>query len=160
VELQSNHALQAGELCVFLPAVFLWRHKSMKNEFIALFSAVASLILSVPVTAHHGSAAFDSGKQVVMKGTVTRWFWANPHCFLSYDVKDESGNITHWVAETSNPPDMINRGWSKQMFNPGDEVTVTVEPVKNGKAAGRLLQIVLPNGKTLSNRSPFTGPGN
>ena len=46
------------------------------------------------------------------------------------------------------------------VLNPGDEVTVTVEPVKNGKPAGRLLQVVLPNGKTLSNRSPFTGPGN
>jgi hypothetical protein len=134
---------------------------SMKNKVMALFAAVAWLIVSVPVSAHHGSAAFDTGKQVVMKGTVTRWFWANPHCFLSYDVKDENGNVTHWVAETSNPPDMINRGWSKEMFKPGDEVTVTVEPVKNGKPAGRLLQVVLPNGKTLLYRTPLsTGPGN
>ena len=27
-----------------------------------------------------------------MKGTVTEWFWANPHCFLQFDVKDDSGN--------------------------------------------------------------------
>jgi hypothetical protein len=79
---------------------------------------------------------------------------------LSYDVKDESGNITHWVAETSNPPDMINRGWSKGTFKPGDEVTVAVEPVKNGRPAGRLLQVVLPNGKTLHSASPFQGRGN
>jgi len=114
----------------------------------------------VPVWAHHGNAAFDAEKRVTMKGTVTEWFWANPHCFLQFDAKDDSGSVVHWVAETSNPPDMINRGWSKETFKPGDEVTVTVEPVKNGKPAGRLLQVVLPNGKTLSYRLAFTGPGN
>ena len=106
----------------------------MRNRVTACFAAMLGLlIVSVPVSAHHGSAAFDAGKQVVLKGTVTRWVWANPHCFLSYDVKDESGNVTHWVAETSNPPDMINRGWSKETFKPGDEVTVTVLGVKGGQ---------------------------
>jgi hypothetical protein len=133
----------------------------MRNKIMVLFAAALGLlIVSVPVSAHHGSAAFDAGKQVVMKGTVTRWVWANPHCFLSYDAKDEGGNLTHWVVETSNPPDMINRGWSKETFKPGDEVTVTVEPVKSGKPVGRLLEVVLPNGKTLHYASPFRGPGN
>jgi Family of unknown function (DUF6152) len=133
----------------------------VRNRVLAFLAAAAGLLIPfVRLSAHHGSAAFETGKSVVMKGTVTRWFWANPHCFLSYDVKDESGNITHWVAETSNPPDMINRGWSKGTFKPGDEVTLTVEPVKNGRPAGRLLQVVLPNGKTLHSASPFQGPGN
>ena len=133
----------------------------MRNRVLAFLAAAAGVLIPfVPLSAHHGSAAFESGKSIVMKGTVTRWFWANPHCFLSYDVKDESGDITHWVAETSNPPDMINRGWSKETFKPGDEVTVTVEPVKNGRPAGRLLQVVLPNGKTLHSASPFQGPSN
>jgi Family of unknown function (DUF6152) len=133
----------------------------LRNRVLAIVAAAAGVLIpSVPLFAHHGSAAFDTGKTVVMKGTVTRWFWANPHCFLSYDVKDETGNATHWVAETSNPPDMINRGWSKDTFKPGDEVTVTVEPVKNGRPAGRLLQVVLPDGKTLHYASPFQGPGN
>jgi len=133
----------------------------MRIRVLALLAVTAGLLsASAPVSAHHGSAAFEAGKQIVLKGTVTRWFWANPHCFLSFDVKDEGGNITHWVAETSNPPDMINRGWSKETFKPGDDVTITVQPVKNGKPAARLLQVVLPNGKTLHSASPFTGPGN
>jgi len=133
----------------------------VRNRVLAFLAAAAGVLIPfVPLSAHHGSAAFESGTSIGMKGTVTRWFWANPHCFLSYDVKDESGDITHWVAETSNPPDMINRGWSKGTFKPGDEVTVTVEPVKNGRPAGRLLQVVLPNGKTLHSASPFQGPSN
>jgi Family of unknown function (DUF6152) len=133
----------------------------MRNRVLAFLAVMAGLlIVSLPLSAHHGSAAFDAGKQIVMKGTVTRWYWANPHCFLSYDVKDDSGSVEHWVVETSNPPDMINRGWSKNTFKPGDEVTVTVEPVKSGKPVGRLLQVVLPTGKTLHYASPFQGPGN
>jgi Family of unknown function (DUF6152) len=111
---------------------------------------VGLLILSVPLWAHHGSANFDTGKKVTMNGTVTEWFWANPHCFLTFDVKDDKGTVAHWVAETSNPPDMVNRGWSKNSFKLGDQVTVTVEPVKNGEPIGRVLSVVLPNGQTLS----------
>lgn len=133
----------------------------MRTKLMALLVMMVGLLMvSAPLFAHHGSAAFDAGKQVVMKGAVTRWVWANPHCFLSYDVTDDSGNVTHWVVETSNPPDMINRGWSKETFKPGDEVTVTVEPVKSGRPVGRLLDVVLPSGKTLHYASPLRGPAN
>jgi len=108
------------------------------------------LMVSAPLAAHHGAASFDSGKQMTMKGTVTEWVWANPHCFLKYDVTDNTGQVEHWVAETSNPPDMVNRGWSKQSLKPGDQITVTVEPVKNGRPRGRVLQVILADGKTLS----------
>ncbi len=111
---------------------------------------VFAILAAAPVRAHHGSAAFDVGKQLTMKGTVTEWFWANPHCFLQYDVKGDHGKVVHWIAETSNPPDMVNAGWSKNSLKPGDQVTITVEPVKSGKPVAHLLEVVLPSGKVLS----------
>ena len=137
----------------------------MQNKRMVIAALVLGVLTFSGATfAHHGSAAFDMGKKITMKGTVTEWVWANPHCFLKYDVKDDSGNPVHWVVETSNPPDMINSGWSKQSLSPGDEVTVTVEPVKNGRPVGHLLEVVLPNGKTLSawggsNRKAVPGNG-
>ena len=110
---------------------------------------LAVLLVSAPVFAHHGSAAFDVGKKLELRGTVTEWVWGNPHCWLKFDVKDESGITVNWVAETSNAADMIERGWSKQIFKAGDQITVTIEPVKNGKPVGRVLSVVLPNGKVL-----------
>ena len=71
------------------------------------------------------------------------------HCFLRFDVKDDNGQEVHWIAETQAPPNMVPIGFSKQSFKPGDEVTVTLEPVKNGRPLGRLLQVVLPDGRTL-----------
>ena len=120
---------------------------------VAFFTAVT------PVTAHHGAATFDTGKKVVMEATVTEWIWANPHCFLKFDVTDQSGNVRHWIAETSSPPDMINRGWARNSFKAGDRVTVTIEPVKNGSPVGRVLQVVFSNGKTLSTQDAAPMPG-
>jgi hypothetical protein len=111
--------------------------------------AVCQLIVSVPLFAHHGGAAFDVGKRITKKGTVTEWFWANPHCFLSFDVKEDNGQVVRWIVETQAPPNIVPIGFSKQSFKPGDEVAVTLEPVKNGRPLGRLLQVVLPDGKTL-----------
>jgi len=107
------------------------------------------LVVSAPVFAHHGKASFDVGRKLELKGTVTEWVWTNPHCRLKFDVTNESGNTVNWVAETSNAADMIERGWSKQIFKAGDHITVTLEPVKNGKPVGRVLSVLLPNGKIL-----------
>jgi len=125
----------------------------VKNRLIAAFLTVASvLVTAAPLLAHHGAASFDTSKKLTMKVTVTEWYWANPHCFLKFDAQDEKGNVVHWVAETSNPSDMSNLGWSIRSFKPGDKITVTVTPVKNGRPVGRVLQVVLANGQTLGTR--------
>jgi hypothetical protein len=108
--------------------------------------------LSLPLLAHHGNAAYDTAKNITLKGTVTQWIWANPHCVLRLDVTDDSGQVVQWTAETENPSSMIHFGWTKQSMKPGDQVTVTVIPVKNGNLVGRILGVVLPDGQRLVGR--------
>ena len=127
----------------------------MRNKRTTSFLvAVGLLTVVVPLFAHHGNAAFETGSNVTVKGTVTEWYWANPHCFLKFDVTDDKSNVVHWVAETSNPTDMVNRGWAKRSLKPGDEVTVTMQVVKGGKPIGRVQQIVLADGRILDTRLP------
>jgi hypothetical protein len=122
----------------------------MRQGLVGLVVAsVALLFLPVPLFSHHANAVFDVGKRLTLTGTVTEWFWANPHCLLRLEVTGADGQAVRWVAETQAPPNMIPFGWSKQSFKPGDEVTVTLEPVKNGQRLGRLLQARLPGGQTL-----------
>jgi hypothetical protein len=133
----------------------------MRNRRITIFAATLALLaISAPLFAHHGAAAYDTKRQLALKGTVTEWYWANPHCLLKFEVKDANGSVVHWVAETSNPPDMANRGWSIHSMKPGDQVTVTLEPVKNGAPLGRVLQVVLADGRTLSTQSPKPAANN
>ena len=115
-----------------------------------LVVVLGCLIASVPLTAHHGNAAFENASTVTVKATVTEWIWSNPHCFLKFDVKGEDGTVVNWVAETSNPPDMVARGWTRRMFSVGDQVTVTMITAKNGVPVGRIRQVVLPNGQTMA----------
>ena len=131
----------------------------MKYALTAVIIVTAGILAaSAPAIAHHGAATFDTGKELVLDATVTEWVWSNPHCFLKFDAKDTSGTVRSWTVETSNPPDMVNRGWSRRSFKAGDQVKVTVEPVKSGNPVGRLLQAVFPDGKILSTRGPIAPP--
>ena len=108
------------------------------------------LSMSVPVLAHHGNASVEN-KTVVMKGTVTEWLWTNPHTFLKFDAKDESGNVTHWSAEWNAPSTLVNFGFTARTFKAGNQVTVTLSGVaKSGAPIGRLKSVLLPDGTLMS----------
>jgi Family of unknown function (DUF6152) len=119
----------------------------MRNGLLGV--ALVLLIASVPLAAHHGAAQFDVGKKVTVKGTVTEWFWSNPHCFLRFDTMGDNGEVVHWAVEMQSGPNILPQGFTKQTFKAGDVVTVMLEPVKNGRPLGRLLQVMLADGSTL-----------
>jgi hypothetical protein len=114
-----------------------------------LFVLVGLAAVSVPVLAHHGNASYDYEKTVTLKGTVTQWLWSNPHCLLKFDVKDDKGEVTHWVTEASNPVDMLRGGWQSTSLKAGDEITIDVMPSKNGTPVGRIRQVRLNDGTIL-----------
>ena len=120
-----------------------------RNRHLTLWTVAAGILISVPLFAHHGSAAFDVGKRVTLKGTVTKWVYSNPHCLLMLDVTGEDGQVVQWTAETQAPNVVFPAGYRKDSFKAGDQVTILVEPVKNGRPIGRVLQSVLANGKVL-----------
>jgi hypothetical protein len=124
--------------------------KRLKGIVLVAFSL---LMVAVPLFAHHGTAAYDT-KTIVLNASVTDWVWANPHCILKFDAKDDSGNVLHWSAETSNPADMVKRGWDRHLFKAGSAVTVSLQQVKNGSPVGRILEVMLPDGRVLLAMGP------
>jgi hypothetical protein len=125
----------------------------LKGKFLMVLAlGIGGLILSLPLLAHHGNAAYDTGKSITVKGTVTRWVWSNPHCILQLDVTDDHGQVVQWTTETENPTSMTHYGWTVQSLKVGDQIAVTVMPVKNGRPVGRIIEVVLPNGQKLAGR--------
>ena len=122
----------------------------MRNKMIALVVACVGL-LSQPraVLAHHGAATFDTTNEVTLKGTVTGWTWANPHCILRVDVTGADGKVTNWSVATSNVADVSKRGWSRRSFKAGDTVTLTIQPAKSGAPVGMIRNVVLSDGTKL-----------
>ena len=115
----------------------------MNTKFRVLWMVLGLGLVAAPVSllAHHGAAIYDETKGVTVNGVVTSWLWANPHCLLEFDVKDEKGNSVHWTAEVSNPPDMIARGWSRKMFKVGDSVKLWLIAAKNGEPVARIARV-------------------
>ena len=121
----------------------------MSARSVIVSIAAVGLLVQAPLIAHHGAAAFDVGKKVVLKGTVKQWIYSNPHCLLTLEVTGEDGQVVRWIVEGQAPNVVFPAGYRKDTFTFGDQVSVTVEPVKNGRPLGRILAAVTADGKTL-----------
>lgn len=122
----------------------------------ALLIAVAVGVLLVPsaVLAHHGGNLYDTTKPIVLKGTITKFEWGTPHNQIFFDVKNDKGQVAHWVGSTEPAPVMLERGWTRRSLKAGDEVTVYIFSAKNGATVGNLQKIVLADGKELIATTP------
>ena len=119
----------------------------MRDRLVVI--VVAGLLTSVPLAAHHGGAAYDVGKPLTLKGTVSQWVYSNPHCLLTLEVKKDDGSVVAWIAETQAPSIMYPAGYRRDSFKPGDQVTVVVDPAKNGRPVGHIREVTTAAGWTL-----------
>jgi hypothetical protein len=116
------------------------------------FPAFIIVLLAVcsPLFAHHGNASLNTNKVVVIKdATVVKLIWANPHCIVVFDAKDEKGNVVRWGAEVGSPSAMNQMGWTRSSLKPGDVISVYMFQAKTGNPVGRINKIVLADGTTL-----------
>src|ERR1700684_2913235 len=102
-----------------------------------------------PVMAHHSFDMFDMTKQVTLTGTIKDFQWTNPHTWTWIDVPNDKGGVDTWGIEGMSPNFLGRRGWTKHPLNPGDKVTVTIAPLKEGKMGGTFLHATLPDGKEM-----------
>lgn len=103
---------------------------------------VSAVALSGPMFAHHGGSEYDHKNLVSITGTVTEFYWANPHCQIFMDVKDDKGKVTSWGVETNSPAVMQRAGWTRKSLASGDGVTITLAPSKKGTPVGLLRKLV------------------
>ncbi len=131
----------------------------MRRMLMSFFVAGVFLTICSPLLAHHGAAAYDMSKPLVMKdAVVTRYLWANPHTLVFFDAKDDKGNTTHWSVELGSPSAVALMGWNRTSLKPGDVITVYMFAAKNGNPVGRINKIVLADGTLL--RDSQTGADN
>jgi hypothetical protein len=123
--------------------------RSLASSFGLLI--VFLIFSSVPIWAHHGGSEYDTKNLKTLKGTVTDYYWANPHCQIFLDVKDpSSGKVTNWGIETLAPAVLKRAGWNPHLLKAGDVVSVTVAPSKHGTPIGMIRKLTLPDGTVLT----------
>jgi hypothetical protein len=132
----------------------------MKSKLLMVAAmAVGLAIISSPVLAHHGANLYDMSKPQVLKGTITKFEWGNPHNQIYFDVTDSKGTVAHWVASTEPPAVMAEKGWTRKSLNPGDQVTAYVFAAKNGAPTGNLQKVQTADGKMLDAYAVGANPG-
>jgi hypothetical protein len=107
------------------------------------------VLLASPLLAHHSFAMFDHTRTLNLKGSVTKFQWTNPHAYIELDVPDAKGGMTHFSIECTSINMMQRAGWRSTMIKAGDKVKAVVAPLTNGDPGGLLLELTLPDGKTL-----------
>jgi len=92
---------------------------------------------------------FDRTKEVALAGTVKTFEWTNPHSWLQLVVRDARGGEKEYSIELGSPNTLSRSGWRKTSFKPGDRVTVTMYPMRDGAAGGAFVSAVDAQGKAL-----------
>jgi hypothetical protein len=115
-------------------------------------AAAAALViasLSAGAAAHHSFAMFDMSKEVTVKGTVKKFQWTNPHAYIQLVGKDASGKDVEWSMEMGAPMYLYARGWRPGSLKAGMEISVTLNPLRNGKPGGVVRDVKSADGKPI-----------
>jgi hypothetical protein len=113
-----------------------------------VLAAAMALAVSSPAWSHHSHSMFDHEKETTITGTVAEWVFRNPHVYLYVDTKLENGETVKYSVEMSNITNMIRAGFGANTFKPGDQVTVTLHPLRDGRPGGNYITATSADGKT------------
>jgi len=121
--------------------------------------AVTALLLtgSLAAWAHHSFAIFDHTRTVMLQGTVLSFQWTNPHGYMEIDVAEGPEGIEHFTVELTSINMLRRAGWKSSDVRAGDEVTAIIAPLLNGDHGGLLLELKVPDGRTLVPPVPAIG---
>jgi hypothetical protein len=118
-------------------------------------------LAAVPVFTHHAfNSEFDANKPVVLRGTLTKLEWINPHSWFHIDVRKPDGTVESWMVEAGTPNTLLRRGITKTTVIAGTEVIISGFQSKDGTLRANGRDMTLPNGQKLFMGSTGTGaPG-
>ena len=107
----------------------------MRLEVVLIVSA-AVLAAGGTAMAHHSFAMFDQGNPIEIAGAVVEFRYTSPHSFILVDVKGKDGASTVWNLEGPSPSILARDGMSAKSLKPGDELVLTIDPLRSGAPGG------------------------
>jgi Family of unknown function (DUF6152) len=107
-----------------------------KRQAAALFAAGVLLATSGPTWGHHSFAMFDQEHPIEVVGTVTEFRYSSPHIYIFLDVKGGDGVSKVWLLEGGSPSLLLRDGWTGSSIKPGDELRMTIDPLRSGAPGG------------------------
>jgi hypothetical protein len=119
-----------------------------------LAAAIAACAWHASAAAHHSFAMYDQAQVRTMTGKLTRYIPGANHAQLIFEllnadgspVLDAAGKPVLWGVETGPAARIAQQGVTPDNFPAGTIVTVSLNPLRNGKTFG-----AMPNGTQIVN---------
>lgn len=108
----------------------------MPTKAMPVLIAVTTSLLSAPGHAHPSYAMFDLTVELVMTGVVERFDYTIPHSWLHISVVDTDGTERPWALEMDGVPALYQNGIMADFVEPGEIVTVRINPLRGGRPGG------------------------
>jgi hypothetical protein len=126
----------------------------MRTSLAACGALVAGLLLAqVPGAAHHPLAEFDTDRELTLSGTVESFEWTSPHSELELMVRDRDRS-TKWSIELDGERALDELGWSRDILEEGQQVSVQAWPARDGSARAVAWAVRLEDGRELAAINP------
>lgn len=122
----------------------------IRLRILAAAGLAGALALASAAQAHHSFGMFDQQKNVTITGVIKTYAFRMPHVWFFMDTPGASGS-EEWGMEMGSPNLIVRKGWHINSLKPGDKVTVVMHPMRDGRKAGSVVSVVLPDGTTLMN---------
>ncbi len=120
----------------------------LTNRRLAILGGLAAALASVSAYAHHSFAMYDQTKQETHTGKLVRFIPGANHAQLLFDLVGDDGKprvgadgkpIT-WGVELGPAAAIAKQGVTVESFPLGTIISVTLNPLRNGKPFGAMAQ--------------------
>ena len=108
----------------------------MRRKLTALWTSAMLLATSTTAMAHHSFAMFDQENPIELTGTVQEFKYTSPHSYLLLAVTGQDGTTVIWNLEGQAPSLLARDGWTSETLKPGDEIIITIHPLRSGAPGG------------------------
>jgi len=130
----------------------------MKSKIIGTTAIVLAVFL-VQAQAHHSSSMFDKEKMITISGTVKEFEWTNPHSWLHVVTVDSATSLSiEWAFEMGSVSVIAAQGWKVNSVKPGDKITISGHPLKDGSHGGQYRSVTLTDGRTFQQIQQTAAP--
>jgi hypothetical protein len=109
------------------------------------------LIVGGAAHAHHGFGTFDSSAELmVLEGVVTGVEFINPHSWVYFTASDAAGNPANWRCEMRAATVLRRSGWTSEMFEAGETITITALPDRSDPRSCYLSNVAFVDGRSFN----------
>ena len=120
----------------------------LKRLIAAVALGAALTVIPGAARAHHSFAMFDKSKEVMVEGVVREYQWKNPHLYIQLAVASKAGPV-EWSLEGGSPNILSRNGWKRTSVLAGEKVKILINPMRDGRPGGAILEVHKANGEVL-----------